>query len=181
MEAIASRCNFWTCVAHAAFSEARQVRGNLAPCCEEIPISWVGASEPCSTLNTDGSVNMATNQAASEGVLCDNMSNCVAAFANNLGSCSITRAELNRVVEGMQLAWSMGVRHLEVQVDSQCAIYILSKSVDQTNSHAILVERFMELMALPWIVRLKHVYLEGNHVANAMANPSIGLALYPFI
>ncbi|CAI0421512.1 unnamed protein product [Linum tenue] len=40
----------------------------------------------------------------------------------NLGMCSITRAELRGVMEGLQLAWDMGFRRVRVELDSRCAV-----------------------------------------------------------
>ncbi|CAN0917930.1 Putative ribonuclease H protein At1g65750, partial [Linum grandiflorum] len=121
-------------------------------------ISWQGATDPYSTLNTDGSVIRPTNHAASGGVLRDNRGNCTAAFACNLGACSITRAELHEIVEGMELVCNMGVRHLEVQVDSARAITLLSKSTHSVSQHAILIHRCKLLMQRDWLVNLKHIY-----------------------
>ncbi|CAN0911768.1 hypothetical protein LINGRAHAP2_LOCUS27040 [Linum grandiflorum] len=45
------------------------------------------------------------------------------AFAANLGTCIIiTCAEMSGVIDGMEWSWSLGVAHLEVQLDSLAAI-----------------------------------------------------------
>ncbi|CAN0870581.1 hypothetical protein LINGRAHAP2_LOCUS9576 [Linum grandiflorum] len=48
-----------------------------------------------------------------------------AASIANLGTCTITRAEMNRVIDGKERAWSLGDSHLEVQLDSLAAIALL--------------------------------------------------------
>ncbi|CAI0430053.1 unnamed protein product, partial [Linum tenue] len=50
---------------------------------------------------TDGSIHTETNHAAVGGLLRDHTGCCLAAFTSNLGMCSITRAELRGVVEGL--------------------------------------------------------------------------------
>ncbi|CAN0859742.1 hypothetical protein LINGRAHAP2_LOCUS7744, partial [Linum grandiflorum] len=56
------------------------------------------------TLNTNGSVIVHSQQAAAGGVFRHSRGNCSATFSYNLGSCSITRAELTGVVIRMETA-----------------------------------------------------------------------------
>ncbi|CAN1139586.1 hypothetical protein LINPERPRIM_LOCUS23954, partial [Linum perenne] len=49
----------------------------------------------------------------------------IAAFTMNLGTCSITRAEMRGVVSGLQLAWERGYRKIQLQLDSKCVIHLL--------------------------------------------------------
>ncbi|CAN1153228.1 hypothetical protein LINPERPRIM_LOCUS14562 [Linum perenne] len=60
-------------------------------------------------------------------------------FAANLGDCSITRAELRSVVECLQLAWSRGFRHIIIQVDSLCAVQLLSNLADCDHQLASII------------------------------------------
>ncbi|CAN1789672.1 Putative ribonuclease H protein At1g65750 [Linum perenne] len=46
----------------------------------------------------------------------------------NLGHCSITRAEIRGAITGLELAWDYGFRNVELQLDSQAAISLLSSS-----------------------------------------------------
>ncbi|CAI0432780.1 unnamed protein product [Linum tenue] len=55
----------------------------------------------------------------------DHTACCVAAFASNLGICSITRAELRGAVEGFQLAFDRGYHRVHVELDSKCAVQLL--------------------------------------------------------
>ncbi|CAN0824714.1 hypothetical protein LINGRAPRIM_LOCUS1787 [Linum grandiflorum] len=57
----------------------------------------------------------------------------------NLGCCSITRAEMRGIVEGLKLAWSLGIRRIRVQSDSATAIAILLNGSSLDHQHAILV------------------------------------------
>ncbi|CAN0871571.1 hypothetical protein LINGRAHAP2_LOCUS9875 [Linum grandiflorum] len=58
----------------------------------ECHISWIPAASPEITINTDGSV-INSDKAAYGGILHDTLGRRpVAAFAANLGSCSIKRA-----------------------------------------------------------------------------------------
>ncbi|CAN0881112.1 hypothetical protein LINGRAHAP2_LOCUS14048 [Linum grandiflorum] len=71
-----------------------------------------------------------------------------------MGKCFITRAELTGVIEGMETAWRLGVRHLEVQSDSACAVHILSQQMIGEHQHATLVARYKQLLERQWVVRM---------------------------
>ncbi|CAN0861950.1 Putative ribonuclease H protein At1g65750 [Linum grandiflorum] len=85
-------------------------------------------------------------------------------------SCSITRAELRAIVDGLELAWTLGIRRIQVQSDSMAAITILSKVSELEHQHATLVLQFKELCSRQWEVNLSHIYREANYVADYLAN-----------
>ncbi|CAN0914561.1 hypothetical protein LINGRAHAP2_LOCUS28648 [Linum grandiflorum] len=69
----------------------------------------------------------------------------VKAFAANLRSCSITRAEMRAIDDGLKLAWSLGIRRIRVQSDSRAVIAIFAKDSELDHEHATLVLQFKEL------------------------------------
>ncbi|CAN1134462.1 Putative ribonuclease H protein At1g65750, partial [Linum perenne] len=97
----------------------------------------------------DGSVISESGQAAAGGLIRDYQGHCLAAFSENLGICSITRAELRGAVSGLQLAWDRGYSKVQLQIDSQCAVLLLQSD---------------------WEVHIRHVFRESNHVADHVAN-----------
>ncbi|CAN0875665.1 hypothetical protein LINGRAHAP2_LOCUS10963 [Linum grandiflorum] len=58
----------------------------------------------------------------------------------------------------MCIAWDMGVRKLEIQLDSAAAIQILTAIEPQDHQHMALVIKFRNLHARDWETRIKHVY-----------------------
>ncbi|CAN0830194.1 hypothetical protein LINGRAPRIM_LOCUS3165 [Linum grandiflorum] len=42
-----------------------------------------------------------------------------------MGSCAITRAEMRAIVDGLQLAWTLGIREIQVQSNLMAAVTIL--------------------------------------------------------
>ncbi|CAN1143628.1 Putative ribonuclease H protein At1g65750, partial [Linum perenne] len=92
------------------------------------------------------------------------------AFAANLGSYTITRAELRSVVEGLNLAWSSGFRRVAVQVDSLCAVQLLSNLAGSDHQHASIIAQFLELKQRDWTIDLQHIYREANFLADYLAN-----------
>ncbi|CAN1250818.1 hypothetical protein LINPERPRIM_LOCUS7535, partial [Linum perenne] len=63
----------------------------------------------------------------------------------NLNICSVTRAELHTIVEGIELAWSLGIQQLEGNVDSICAVRILCNTTMTEHQRARLVTHFQRL------------------------------------
>ncbi|CAN0836860.1 Putative ribonuclease H protein At1g65750 [Linum grandiflorum] len=147
-------------------------------------IGWRPSNEGWFTLSTDGSLRSPTKLAAAGGVIRTDTGCFVKAFAANLGSCSITRAEMRAIVDGLQLAWSLGIRRIKVQSDSMSAISILAKVSELDHQHAALVLQFKELCSRQWDVHLSHIYREANYAADYLANLghsfSYGLHLFDY-
>ncbi|CAN1802249.1 Putative ribonuclease H protein At1g65750 [Linum perenne] len=116
-------------------------------------------------------------RAATEGLARDSEGRCSFVYTMNLGSCSITRAEMRGVNEGMRQAWEAGYRRVVLQLDSQVAITLLTSDEGLYNQHGLEIENFRELRGLNWMVIIKHTYREGNHAADYLAG--IGYD-YPF-
>ncbi|CAN1292475.1 Putative ribonuclease H protein At1g65750, partial [Linum perenne] len=106
----------------------------------------------------------------------------VHAFCANIGDCSITRAELRAIVEGIKLAWNLGVRRVAVQSDSRTALDILHRETGSTSQHAALVAEFRELRSRGWEISLSHIFREANGAADHLANlgHSYDIGMYCF-
>ncbi|CAN1823923.1 hypothetical protein LINPERHAP1_LOCUS30575, partial [Linum perenne] len=59
------------------------------------------------TLNSDGAVKTNFGKASARGVLRDDLSQILKAYAINLSVCSITRSKHRGALAGLNLAWSM--------------------------------------------------------------------------
>ncbi|CAN1120226.1 hypothetical protein LINPERHAP2_LOCUS89 [Linum perenne] len=77
-------------------------------------------------------------------------------FTTNLDSCSIMRAELRAIVEGMRLAWDKEVSKLGIQTDSKAAISLPSDPTTQNNQHEGLILQFHRICQLNWEVEIEH-------------------------
>ncbi|CAN0861108.1 hypothetical protein LINGRAHAP2_LOCUS8124, partial [Linum grandiflorum] len=88
--------------------------------------------------------------AAAGGVICNETCRFVNAFEANLGSFSITRAEMRAIVHGFQLAWTLGIRRIRVQSDSMVFIYIFVKDSTLVHQHVVLDMQFKELCSRQW-------------------------------
>ncbi|CAN1787383.1 Putative ribonuclease H protein At1g65750 [Linum perenne] len=121
-------------------------------------------------LNTDGSVSAQSGRAAAGGLIRNEVGFCLSAFAINLGKCSITRAELRGAITGLEHAWEAGHRRVVVQMDSRVALDLLWATGVQTHQHAGEIHALRCLISRDWEVSFSHVYREGNHAADFLAN-----------
>ncbi|CAN1279737.1 Putative ribonuclease H protein At1g65750 [Linum perenne] len=80
----------------------------------EAQISWKPGPVYWATVNVDGSVLRSPARAAAGGVVRSEDGRAIGAFVASLGSCSVTRGELSGAVLGLELAWSMGCRFVEL-------------------------------------------------------------------
>ena len=68
-------------------------------------------------------------------------------FSVNLGRCSITRVEIRTVLYEVEMAWKLGIRKLEIQMDSECVVSTLTSEEIPCNQHASLLAKFQRLHA----------------------------------
>ncbi|CAN0926336.1 Putative ribonuclease H protein At1g65750 [Linum grandiflorum] len=167
---MAHRCDYWVALITSSWKTGQLGREVLSSTRQTQLIGWRPSDEGCFTLSTDGSLRSPTKSAAAGGVIRTDSGRFVKAFASNLGSCSITRAELRAIVDGLQLAWTLGIRRIRVQSDSMAAVSILSKGSQLDHQHAALVLQFTELCNRQWEVNLSHIYREANYAADYLAN-----------
>ncbi|CAN1847757.1 Putative ribonuclease H protein At1g65750 [Linum perenne] len=98
---------------------------DLPPQRTSIDAQWDPGLEGVMTINTDGSVNPLSKKATAGGLIRDYLGRCYLAFSSNLGSCTISRAELHGIAMGLHLAWNAGYRSVIVQSDSKTALALV--------------------------------------------------------
>ncbi|CAN0863350.1 Putative ribonuclease H protein At1g65750 [Linum grandiflorum] len=152
---VAHRCDYWVALITSSWKTGQLGREVLSSTRQTQLIGW--------RPNDEG-------LAAAGGVIRTNTGRFVKAFTSNLRSCSITRAEMQAIVNGLQLAWNLGIRRIQVQSDSMTAISILAKDSELRHQHATLVIQFKELCSRQWEVTISHIYREANFAADYLAN-----------
>ncbi|CAN1129044.1 Putative ribonuclease H protein At1g65750 [Linum perenne] len=166
---VSEQCKFWINLVLSSWKTNQLGREAPGKARQTQLIAWRPGDEGCFILNTDGSRYSHSGSTATGGLIRDSGGRFIQAFTANIGDCSITRAELTAIVQGMKLAWSLGIRRIIVQSDSCTAISILSRAA-LDNQHAALVSDFLELKARSWEVSIVHVYREANCGADYLAN-----------
>ncbi|CAN0880875.1 Putative ribonuclease H protein At1g65750 [Linum grandiflorum] len=136
----------------------------------ERDIGWKPGLAGWMTLNTDGSVRGRSSKASAGGLLRDAFGHCHAAFTQNLGSCSITRAEMRGLITGLEMAWELGCRKVAAFIDSQAALDLFLQQGDFLHTHQAEVLTFRELLSRDWEVVLEHTFREANQAADHLAS-----------
>ncbi|CAN0904399.1 TNF receptor-associated factor homolog 1b, partial [Linum grandiflorum] len=167
---VAHRCDYWVALISSSWKTGQLGREAPSLGGQTQLIGWRPGDEGWFTLSTDGSFRSPTKVAAAGGLIRDDSGRFVKAFAANLGRCSITRAEMRAIVDGLKLAWTLGIRRIRVQSDSRTAIAIFANASDLDHQHAALVMQFKELCSRQWEVHLSHIYREANYAADYLAN-----------
>ncbi|CAI0559343.1 unnamed protein product, partial [Linum tenue] len=121
------------------------------------------------SLNTDGSVISTPESTAAGGVIRDEEGLLLRAFTMNLGGGSITKAEIAGITDGLQIAWDLGLKKVQVQTDSKIAMQLLHEATS-SNPHHCLIAAARRLLARDWQVEIIHMYREGNVVADFLAS-----------
>ncbi|CAN0856924.1 Putative ribonuclease H protein At1g65750, partial [Linum grandiflorum] len=145
------------------FADGRQTRST-------VEIRWTTGPPGWVSLNTDGSVNPADGRAAAGGLIRDELGRCHCAFSLNLGRCSITRAEMCGLIDGLHRAWGMGFRRVAAYLDSQAALTLLQQPGDINHGHQAEVLAFRELQDRDWVLTLQHSFREANRAADFLAD-----------
>ncbi|CAI0461020.1 unnamed protein product, partial [Linum tenue] len=101
------------------------------------PEGWV-------QIQTDGSILSPSGSAAAGGLIRDCLGRCLVAFAGNLGTCSITAAELKGAVVGLQMAWDRGHRKVQLKLDSATAVAII-KTAQMMSTYMVSLRSMLSI------------------------------------
>ncbi|CAN1146360.1 Putative ribonuclease H protein At1g65750 [Linum perenne] len=171
-----ARIMAWTGIVKGTL-ERNALFGNVNPRQVVSPVAWDPGPPSWTVLNSDGSVLQPSGKAVAGGLLRDEMGQCSAAYALNLGICSITRAELRGMIFGLQLAWELGHRRVVAQLYSVVAVILLKVGGDITDQYAAEVLQFWELHNRDWKVQIRDIYREANKAADFLASRGHSLVL----
>ncbi|KAK8684120.1 hypothetical protein V6N13_040154 [Hibiscus sabdariffa] len=119
-------------------------------------------------VNVDVAVSTADSSTGLGTVVRDDRGEWVIGTSRFIGRCSILRAELWAILEGLLYAWSQGYRYVELESDSLEAVHlVLSTSPDEMVCGLVL--SIKDCLRKIGHVRIQHVYREGNRVADRLA------------
>ncbi|KAF7833013.1 putative ribonuclease H protein At1g65750 family [Senna tora] len=104
-------------------------------------VVWIQPKDELLKCNVDGSVHE-NGQAACGGVIKNAVGDYVSGFSGNLGTCSITVAELFAIMEGLTLAWNTGYRKVILEADSRVALDLISQNIIDLHPYYNLIQTF---------------------------------------
>ncbi|KAK9041088.1 hypothetical protein V6N11_016210 [Hibiscus sabdariffa] len=97
--------------------------------------------------------------------------NWIIGFNRKIGICSVIESEFWGIYEGLLAAWSLGLSHLIVEVDSSDAINLI-RQYKVGEATLALVPHIVSLINRNWAIQLSHVLRKGNVLADCMAKIS---------
>ncbi|CAN1181981.1 Putative ribonuclease H protein At1g65750 [Linum perenne] len=170
---LAARISSWTHSVELALSQDSILRSKPTSR-RNIDIVWDPGPEDWVTVNTDGSVINQSGNASAGGLIRDHLGHCFLAFSANIGKCSITRAELRGILQGLEFTWSSGYKKVRLQTDSQSAARLILAEDPPLHQHASEVLAIRELLHRNWQVEIQHIFREGNGATDFLANMGHG-------
>ncbi|CAN1312812.1 Putative ribonuclease H protein At1g65750 [Linum perenne] len=86
------------------------------------------------------------------------------------------RAELHAAALGLELAWDLGLRKVNMKLDSKAAIAAIDGDPESTSWHSRILHKIRDLRNRDWVVLFTHTFREGNRVADLLAHEGHSLA-----
>ncbi|WCJ40291.1 DNAse I-like superfamily protein [Euphorbia peplus] len=121
-------------------------------CREKHLIGWNPPPPNWVKLNSDGAVKRDFGNASAGGLLRDCTGAWIHGFAKKIGSCSVLKAELWGIYEGLNLAWNLGHKKITVEVDSKLSVDLITRPSMQANDSADLINAIKDIMKRNWML-----------------------------
>ncbi|KAL6543520.1 hypothetical protein OROHE_010142 [Orobanche hederae] len=152
-----------------AIARRAGVQPGPRPVYKIIPVRWLKPAAGWWKLNTDGASRGNPGEAASGGILRDNLGTPSFMFSEFLGERSNNYAELYAIWRGLDLCVSRNFVKVWLESDSNTALHLIK---NHNNSHWKLLGLLTKIWNLMDIVevRFSHIFREGNAVADWLAN-----------
>ncbi|XP_045786980.1 uncharacterized protein LOC123882215 [Trifolium pratense] len=90
-------------------------------------------------------------------------------FSGSCGRASNLLAELYAILKGLQLAWGLGYRTINLESDSKSAIDLILEDDNNFYPHAIVLGQIRILRTRNWSLSFSHTLREGNECAGWLA------------
>ncbi|CAN0904968.1 Putative ribonuclease H protein At1g65750, partial [Linum grandiflorum] len=104
------------------------------------------------------------------GVLRNSLGIPQGAFTADYGGCTITRSELRAATHNLHLAWNLGFKRVNLQVDSAVVISLITSTSETDLQHKAGVEKLQGVIDRDWRVHVSHTYGEENRVADILTH-----------
>ncbi|CAI0409094.1 unnamed protein product [Linum tenue] len=169
-DSLIARIQAWFCIVEQAKRHAQKTTCSNSATVQSRLVCWEPPREDWIQIQSDGSVITQTGKAAAGGLFRDYLGRCKGAYVCNLGSCSITAAELKGALEGLKIAWKEGYRKIELKLDSTTAVDIIKQCDRDDHRHGSIAKQFDLFFNLDWEVCVSHVFREANFAADYLAS-----------
>ena len=117
-------------------------------------------------MNVDGAFSNDLNMAACGGLLRNRDGTFLQGFVAKLHEGDALYAELWACILGLELAWDMGHRRVEVESDSKHAVELLKRAVREEHQEFETIIAAKHLIDRDWDLHFIHVNRESNQAAD---------------
>ena len=132
-------------------------------------IKWTTPAEPFIKLNIDGSSLDNPGIAGAGNLLRDSSRVWISFFALNMGIMTNNMAELGTVRQGLMLAWDLGFKFIQLEIDSMIVLSQLTKENSNFPPDVFpLLCYCRSLMVQAWKVQVHYIYREANACVDAL-------------
>lgn len=114
---------------------------------EGILVGWVSPPVDWIALNSDGAYRSRRGVASAGGVLRHLDGSWIMGYACNSGTSTAYRAELWGVFQGLKLAWELGYRRINVQVDNKTVVHALNTQSMHPCSNSDVIRAIKDLLS----------------------------------
>ncbi|KAE8653749.1 hypothetical protein F3Y22_tig00117056pilonHSYRG00114 [Hibiscus syriacus] len=135
-------------------------------------IQWRPAPAGWFTLNTDGAVHHTSSLGSAGGIIRNKDGDWIVGFNKAVGISSPLQAELWGILEGLQLAWSQILEHLQCQTDCAEALTLVTSST-AASSPVSIVRFIASLISKQWKVDFILIRREANATADFLAKSTV--------
>jgi len=126
--------------------------------------------EPFINLNTNGSFLDNPGMAGVGGLLRDSSGSWISRFSLSMGITTNNMAELGAMRQGLMLAWDLGFKFIQLEIDSMIVLVWLTTTTSNFPPDVFpLLCDSRSLMERAWEVQVHHVYHEANECADVLA------------
>ncbi|CAL8164317.1 unnamed protein product [Prunus armeniaca] len=132
-------------------------------------LHWMAPLPSCCKVNTDGSIINSFGLIGAGGLLRDSCGNWIKGFFVNLGHGSIIEAELWGIFWGINMAWDVGFRIVEIECDATSTVALLKSPILSTHPLFSIINCCKKKIHEDWCCFVKHIFREQNCAADALA------------
>lgn len=99
-----------------------------------------------------------------------------ASFTRKIEICSIIMAELWGILNGLQIAWNLGLKKVILETNSKGAFLAIQEM--ESEHYGSTVTNFIKsFLKRDWIVHLRHVLREGNKIIDGLTKTTFSRPL----
>ncbi|KAJ1394142.1 Ribonuclease H domain [Sesbania bispinosa] len=136
----------------------------------EDQIGWTKPPDHFYKLNVDGSVMGSCLQASCGWLIRDHNGQFIKGFYSKIGVCSTIKAELWGLLHGIQLASSLNLRNLIINMDSKLAVQLVTGACKESHHCFDIVRRIKGLLDRNPSYLLSHTFRESNKSVDHLAS-----------